>query len=206
MPAAGDVRDHGFDAAEQQRAAERRPWLPAREHHERDGDPAAAAGHSGDPELDADDGNVGAGQSDQRGADDDRQRRCSETLMPAASAAAGFSPTERIRSPIIVENSHQLTMKKISDGEIHDRILREEDLADDRNIRKRPDHQTACSPSIRLFCQCGDGSDRTGEALAKEHDGEAAITWLTRRPTTSTGEQKRDDARRRHRDNSAMPG
>jgi hypothetical protein len=39
--------------------------------------------------------------------------RCSETLMPAASAAAGLSPTERMRNPIMVENSHQLMTKNI---------------------------------------------------------------------------------------------
>ena len=38
------------------------PRRPAREHDERDGDPAASAGHAGDPELDADDRDVAAGQ------------------------------------------------------------------------------------------------------------------------------------------------
>ena len=66
-----DARNDRLDAAEQQRADKRRPRRPAREHHERDRDPAAAAGHAGDPELDADDGNVAAGEPDQRGAGDD---------------------------------------------------------------------------------------------------------------------------------------
>src|SRR5271165_6505210 len=69
----GDMRNNRLDATEQNRAAQRRPWLPAREDDERYGNPATAAGHSGDPKFDADDRNIGAGQSEQRRAENDRQ-------------------------------------------------------------------------------------------------------------------------------------
>ena len=68
----GDARDERLDAAEQDRAEERPPRVPAGEDDQRDGDPAAAAGHAVDPDLGDGDGEIAAGEADQRRAGGDR--------------------------------------------------------------------------------------------------------------------------------------
>ena len=117
--------------------------------------------------------------------------------MPAASAAAGFSPTERIRNPIIVDDSHQLTTKKIrtvkyTTASCMKKIRPMIGISESGQITRLP------NPCDLLVLPVGYGSDQAGETLAEKHNGKPGNHLIDAQHDDQTGEHQRHDAGGHH--------